>query len=213
MRQSHLLLPLSSLLIKKVFAGCCLPLLEVGPSRHYLCNPCAGDWIHTPPCSSGALTRFFPKDNGLTLRDTRLAHESTPAIATSAGSPFRGCSHSIIFNLPHSLGPPIAPTGTYLVRWAAGPFTPRIARAVTLLGMWHRYMTDTGNCHGWTFTSWIAALSAAPSRTGLSDHLHLKACGFVILPCRVFSIHFFLRVAPLPVRTRRQVKIESLLAG
>ena len=82
------------LLIKKVFAGCCLPLLEVGPSRHYLCNPCVGDWTHTPPCSSGALTRFFPKDIGLTSRETRLAHKNTPAIATSAGSPFRGCNHS-----------------------------------------------------------------------------------------------------------------------
>jgi len=30
--------------------------------------------------------------------------------------------------------------------------------------MWYRYMTDMGNCHGWTFTSWIAVLSAAPSR-------------------------------------------------
>ncbi len=78
------------LLIKKVFAGCCLPLLEVGPSRHYLCNPCVGDWTHTPPCSSGALTRFFPKDIGLTSQETRSAHENTPAIATSAGSPFSG---------------------------------------------------------------------------------------------------------------------------
>ena len=78
------------LLITNVFAGCCPPLLEVGHSRHYLCNPCAGDWTPTPPCSSGALTRFFPKDIGLTLRETRLAHESTPAIATSAGSPISG---------------------------------------------------------------------------------------------------------------------------
>ncbi len=29
---------------------------------------------------------------------------------------------------------------------------------------WHRYMTEPDNCHSWTFTSWIAALSAAPSR-------------------------------------------------
>jgi hypothetical protein len=34
--------------------------------------------------------------------------------------------------------------------------------------MWHRYVTDLGNCHGWTRTSWIPVLSAAPSRTGLS---------------------------------------------
>jgi hypothetical protein len=38
---------------------------------------------------------------------------------------------------------------------------------VTLPGMWYRYVPDMGNWHGWTRTSWIAALSAAPSRTGL----------------------------------------------
>jgi hypothetical protein len=34
--------------------------------------------------------------------------------------------------------------------------------------MWRRYVTDMGNCHGWTLTSWVAALSAAPSRIRLS---------------------------------------------
>lgn len=51
--------------------------------------------------------------------------------------------------------------------WAARPYTPRIAHMVTHSGMWHRYVPDMGNWHGWTFTRWIAALSAAPSRTSL----------------------------------------------
>jgi hypothetical protein len=35
----------------------------------------------------------------------------TPAmIATSMANQFRGCSHSVMFRLPHSLGPQIAPT-------------------------------------------------------------------------------------------------------
>ena len=35
----------------------------------------------------------------------------TPAmIATSMANRFRGCSHSVMFRLPHSLGPQIAPT-------------------------------------------------------------------------------------------------------
>jgi hypothetical protein len=33
--------------------------------------------------------------------------------------------------------------------------------------MWYRYVTDLGNCHGWTRTSWIPVLSAAPSRIWL----------------------------------------------
>jgi hypothetical protein len=48
MRQSHDLY-LLSLRMKGVFAGCCHPLLLVGPSRHYPCNHCAGAWTLTPP--------------------------------------------------------------------------------------------------------------------------------------------------------------------
>ena len=54
-------------LIRRVFAGCHQSLLGVGPSRHYLCNLCMGAWTLTPQRSFGALARFFPKDNGLTL--------------------------------------------------------------------------------------------------------------------------------------------------
>jgi hypothetical protein len=50
------------------------------------------------------------------------------------------------------------------VHQAARPFTPRIARPVTSYGMWRHYMTNMGNCHGWSLTSWVEALSAAPSR-------------------------------------------------
>jgi len=44
---------------------------------------------------------------------------------------------------------------------------------VTHSGMRYRYMTDTGNCHGWTSTNWIAALSAAPSHIRLFSQVHL----------------------------------------
>ena len=103
-------LPSFVLLMKEVFAGCCRPLLVTGPSRHYLCNPCVGAWTHTPPCSSGAYTHFFPEDSGLTSRETRSAHENTPAMQLQQGAYFRGCSHSFIFRLPHSLGLQVAPT-------------------------------------------------------------------------------------------------------
>ena len=53
-------------LVPRVCAGCCAPLLDRGPSQHYLRNPCVGAWTPTPwhPCS--ALARFFPQGNGLT---------------------------------------------------------------------------------------------------------------------------------------------------
>jgi hypothetical protein len=77
MRQSYHL-SLLSFRMKTVFAGCCQPLLVLGPSRHYLCNPCVGAWTHTPLCSSIAHTHFFMDDIGRTLRETRSAHRITP---------------------------------------------------------------------------------------------------------------------------------------
>ena len=99
--------PLSAFvdLMRRVLAGCCHPLLVVGPSRHYPRNPCGGDWTHTPPCPPGACTHFFPGGVGLTSRETRSAHESIPAMRLQQGAVFRGCSHSLMFSLPHSLDP------------------------------------------------------------------------------------------------------------
>ena len=71
--------------------------------RHYLCHLCGGAWTHTPPCSLGAFTHVFPNDSGLTSRETRSAHGKTPARRLRQGAQFRGCSHSLMFRLPHSL--------------------------------------------------------------------------------------------------------------
>src|SRR4029453_8190997 len=51
-----------------VFAGCRMPLLGEGPSRCYRLNLCGGAWTRTPPRLFSALTRFFPKSFGPTLR-------------------------------------------------------------------------------------------------------------------------------------------------
>ena len=88
MRQTFTLLrPLVSLL-PQVFAGCCQPLLGQGPSRHYLCNPCVGAWTPTPRCPSGAQTRFFPENIGLTSGVTGSAHQFTPAMQLPQGKHF-----------------------------------------------------------------------------------------------------------------------------
>ena len=66
---------------------------------------------------------------------------------------FRGCSHSLMFRLPHLLGPQVAPTAdSSEVFWAAGPFTPRHERVVTHHGLWYRYVSESGNWHDGTFT-------------------------------------------------------------
>ena len=53
-------------LVPRVLAGCCAPLLGVGPSRRYLLNLYMGAWTRTPPRFSGALARFFPDNIDLT---------------------------------------------------------------------------------------------------------------------------------------------------
>ena len=93
-----------------VFAGCRQSLLGEGPSRHYLCNPYVGACTPTPRRPSGALARFFPEDNGLTLEIRRSARQMPPAMQLQQGKIFRGCSNSLMFRLPRSLDPPVAPT-------------------------------------------------------------------------------------------------------
>jgi len=106
-------LDLSLSLLPRVFAGCCKPLLGTGPSRHYLCNPCVGAWTPTPRCPSGAQSRFFPENIGLTLGVTGSAHQFTPAMQLPQGMLFRGCSHFIMFRLPRLLDPQVAPTAAF----------------------------------------------------------------------------------------------------
>jgi hypothetical protein len=130
--------------VRAVFAGCRQSLLGDGPSRHYLCDPCAGARTHTPPRSSAALVHSLTEDTGLTPRETGSARETIPTWQFLRGAVFRGCSHSFTFGLLHSLGPQTAPTAA-LTRRAAGPFTPRIARPAARTGMWRRYMLDMDN--------------------------------------------------------------------
>ena len=101
---------LGSRLARTVFAGSRQSLLGDGPSRHYLCDPCAGARTHTPPRSSAARVHSLTEDTGLTPRETGLARGSTPTWQLLRGAVFRGCSHSITFGLLHSLGPQTAPT-------------------------------------------------------------------------------------------------------
>lgn len=56
-----------------VFAGCCEPLLEPGPSRRYLCASFPTCLAPYPGGSWGALARFFPHDIGLPPVRTRSA--------------------------------------------------------------------------------------------------------------------------------------------
>ena len=89
----------------------------------------------------------------------------------------RGGSHFLMFRLPWSLAPQVAPTaqvllpagsrGVYTTPWT-GSHLPEL---------WNRYMTESDNCHGGSFTRWTAALSAA------TLHLQRMTLSFTT-PCR-----------------------------
>ena len=93
-------------LLRQVFAGCCQSLLEDGPSRRYLCNPCIGAWTLTPRCFFGALARFFPKNIALTLDLRRSAHPDYPCNATSTRQAISGLQSFHYVQAPILARPP-----------------------------------------------------------------------------------------------------------
>jgi len=110
MRQAFTLLPISGFaLIRKVFAGCCQPLLRKGPSQRYSADLSSDAWtptavadrVHLPV--SSPVTSAFPK-----WPVGRLYHNIRST--TSERVWFRGCSHSIIFRPPSLLATQIVPT-------------------------------------------------------------------------------------------------------
>jgi hypothetical protein len=157
--------------IQRVFAGCCQALLGDGPSRRYLCNPYIGAWTLTPGCLSGAFVRFFPESNSLTFVAPGSAHPSTAAMPLQRRPYFRGGSHSVMFRLPCLLAPQMAPTAqarsptssqdVYTTQWT-GSYLPEL---------WYRYMIESDNYHGGTFTRRTAALSAAPCNVRVYDFM------------------------------------------
>jgi len=99
--------------VPRVFAGCCVPLLEVDLSRCYLLNLYIGAWTRTPPHFPGALARFFPENIGLTLVKRGSARWNAHHNSNfHDGHHFRGCSHSFMFRLPYLLDLQVAPTST-----------------------------------------------------------------------------------------------------
>lgn len=93
-------------LVPKVFAGYSESLLEVGPSRRCLCDPCIGAWVLTPPRLCGAIIRFFPLEHRPPLRSKRIGSWELSHKQLHMRRCSRGCNHSLIFRLPYSLGPP-----------------------------------------------------------------------------------------------------------
>ncbi len=82
--------------------------------------------------------RSHPTGKGF---DARIS----PHTATSVGSRVSRLQSFDHLRAPTLARPPGCSDRSASRRWAAGPFTPRIARAVTQPGMWRRFMSDTDN--------------------------------------------------------------------
>jgi hypothetical protein len=87
-------------LLRQVFAGCCQPLLEDGPSRRYLRSLCQVAWTPTPPrlwrSRSVCVSSFLGWDTGSSpeLRPRPslygLGTRNVPCMATSTGRRISG---------------------------------------------------------------------------------------------------------------------------
>lgn len=69
-------------------------------------------WTHTPAVPTGALTRFFPGDNGLHHAESGSALHNIPVRQLLYGVASRGSSHSLMFRPPGLLATQVAPTAS-----------------------------------------------------------------------------------------------------
>ena len=174
--------------IRRVFAGCRCSLLDNGPSRHYLCNPCMGAGTPTPWHPFGAFARFFPKNCGLTPGTTGSACQTSAAMQLQRREAFRGCSHSFMFRLPYLLDPPAAPT--------TGPLCAQGGRTV---------YTTHSSC-GYP-TSAVASLRACIGQLARLDS-HQLDCSLVGRSSSPASKVVW--DAPTPCRPSRRTSLPSL---
>ena len=88
-------------------------------------------WTHTPAVPTGALTRFFPGDNGLHHAESGSALNNIPVRQLLYGVASRGYSHSLMFRPPGLLATQVAPTASRSIL-SGQPWLllPRISRFV-----------------------------------------------------------------------------------
>jgi hypothetical protein len=96
-------------LVHQVLAGCCEPLLEVGPSRRYLCRSfgrCLAPYHGVP---SWCFYPFLPTRHRPSPRYDKVGSHNTRTAASVRRS-FRGCKHSFMFRPLPLLATLTAPT-------------------------------------------------------------------------------------------------------
>ena len=130
-----------------VFAGCCQPLLEDGPSRRYLCKSFPGCLGPDPGGSQGAFACFFPHVVGLPQVPPMGRLPASFRSETSERQVFRDRHHSLRSGLlvcspPRSLLP-LRPEGPQGSRdfYARAEHEPSPIRASGMLAVRTRQLT------------------------------------------------------------------------
>jgi hypothetical protein len=133
MRQTIALPPPPGSLGRWVFAGCRppagpwpFPTLSLHPLRRRL-DP-------YPAVSLRCLHPFLPREHRPRIGTHMLGRREISAMQLPQSVRFRGCSHSLRFKLPRSLGPPVAPTADSIVSGRPGRLHHAYSRAVTHTG-------------------------------------------------------------------------------
>ena len=99
-----------------------------------------------PAVSSKCLCSLLPWRQRPHLRRQRFGTPLYPCNATSTGNSFSGLQSFTNVQAPTLVRPSgCTHHSCSISNWAAGPFTPRIARLVTCPEMWHHYMSVTSN--------------------------------------------------------------------
>jgi hypothetical protein len=165
-------------LIRKVFAGCCQPLLRKGLSQRYLCRPSLRAGTHTPaapkvpsPVPSPGTLAFPASTPGRRLASLHHCY--------FGWSVFWSCSHFFTFRPTGLLASQVAPTLTLACR-AAETFTAAhitvgyLPRAAAMLTIQYRAIDGKGTCTPqirqtcWLLRTWRRS-TARPQKPSLSS--------------------------------------------
>ena len=192
MRQSQILrLPLLSL-VEPVFAGSCQSLLDVGPSRYYLCNHSMVACAHTPGKVRGASVHFFPRTYSLSFGDPKSAFPKSPRRNFYGEETISGRQQ--FFYIQASI-----------FAWPSGCAYPlRGSRAVFTTPILVRYLAKL----------WYSYASAHGQLMRLDFHqldCSLIGCSVSLSPCLLVYLSTCLAFSSSPVPSPRKSRISAFL--
>ena len=147
MRQTKILSLTWSPYFKESLAGCHQSLLEIGPSRRYLCNPCIGAWTLTPRVFLWCICSLLPKERRPHVRSETFGTSGLPLQGNFYRARFFGAAVIPLCSGSHcSLGLQVAPTAEVLSPSGRGQAVYTTQWTYDYPHeLWHHYVSETSN--------------------------------------------------------------------